>query len=379
MYYLLDNELNFITPIEGYKSMIWTTRHYDAGDFELQIEASEKWLHLFGRNYFIVRDDDNFKQAMMIENIKLVTDVEDGNYIFVTGRDLKCILARRLIYNWSWSNSDFSIDERIRDYVNMNCIADDRYDYRNIPNLVLGESKSHEPIYVDVDINAYENLLDAIALLCQKGGVGFDITLNLETKQFVFDVLQCEDRSYNQTKNPYVIFSNEFENLLRTETTFNYIDPYNSLISNNYITTDVSGFDRIEKFTETAQYQADVSVEWYTNLSNEKVWRLKYDNWARQNAWNRAKSTIRPRITKMVSAEIETNHTWIYRKDYFVGDIVEVVNEYGIRSQPRIIEVIESEDINGSAIVVTLETEEDNVTLSGNDEVIEIPEEETEV
>ena len=374
MYYLLDNELNFITPIEGYKSMIWTTRHYDAGDFELQIEASEKWLHLFGRNYFIVRDDDNFKQAMIIENIKLVTDVEDGNYIFVTGRDLKSILARRVIFNKYY---DTNTELRIRNLVNGNCITTN-YLSRIIPNLILAELKNYTAQVDSVQINYGENLLDAVALLCRNGQLGFDITLKLETKQFVFDVLKCEDRSYNQTKNPYVVFSDEFENLLRTETTFNYIDPYNSLVAYDRITTDVSGFDRVEKYVELQEYQENVGLDFDT-WNDRNTPYLVYNYNDRKYAWERAKNTIRPRITKMVSAEIETNHTWVYRKDYFVGDIVEVVNEYGIRSQPRIIEVIESEDTNGSAIVVTLETEEDEVTLSGSDEVIEIPEEETEV
>lgn len=373
MYYLLDNELNFITPIEGYKSMIWVTRHYDAGDFELQIEASEKWLHLFGRNYFIVRDDDNFKQAMIIENIKLVTDVEDGNYIFVTGRDLKSILARRVVFKMHYNNNT---ELRVRNLVNENCIASDK-PARNISNLVLGELKNYNAVN-DVEINEGENLLECVALLCRDGQLGFDVYLNLKTKKFVFDVLQCEDRSYNQTKNPYVVFSNEFENLLRTETTFNYIDPYNSLVAIDRITTDVSGFDRVEKYIDLNEYQENVGLAFDTRNDRDTPY-LVYNYNDRKFAWDRAKRTIRPRITKMVSAEIETNHTWVYRKDYFVGDIVEVVNEYGIRSQPRIIEVIESEDTNGSAIVVTLETEEDEVTLSGSDEVIEIPEEETEV
>lgn len=43
-------------------------------------------------------------------------------------------------------------------------------------------------------------------------------------------------------------------------------------------------------------------------------------------------------------------------KDYFLGDIVQVINAYGIRAMPRIIEIIESEDENGASTVPTFST-----------------------
>lgn len=47
---------------------------------------------------------------------------------------------------------------------------------------------------------------------------------------------------------------------------------------------------------------------------------------------------------------IEPNTTFIYKQDYFLGDLVKVKNEYGISVSARIVEVIEVNDENGYSI-----------------------------
>ena len=57
-------------------------------------------------------------------------------------------------------------------------------------------------------------------------------------------------------------------------------------------------------------------------------------------------------------ADIEPRFMFQYRKDYMLGDIIILKNEYGITAYPRIIEVIESEDETGYKVVPTFESEE---------------------
>lgn len=47
---------------------------------------------------------------------------------------------------------------------------------------------------------------------------------------------------------------------------------------------------------------------------------------------------------------IEPNVTFVYKKDYFLGDLVTVENEYGISVEARITEVIEVDDDNGYSV-----------------------------
>lgn len=44
---------------------------------------------------------------------------------------------------------------------------------------------------------------------------------------------------------------------------------------------------------------------------------------------------------------VEPNVTFVYKQDYFLGDLVTVENEYGISRKARIVEVIETNDENG--------------------------------
>lgn len=44
---------------------------------------------------------------------------------------------------------------------------------------------------------------------------------------------------------------------------------------------------------------------------------------------------------------VEPDVTFVYKQDYFLGDLVTVENEYGISRKARIVEVVETNDENG--------------------------------
>ena len=50
------------------------------------------------------------------------------------------------------------------------------------------------------------------------------------------------------------------------------------------------------------------------------------------------------------SGTIEPNVTFIYKQDYFLGDLVTVQNDFGISVGARIVEVIEVNDDNGYSV-----------------------------
>lgn len=55
-------------------------------------------------------------------------------------------------------------------------------------------------------------------------------------------------------------------------------------------------------------------------------------------------------LTKSFEGSIEADTTFKYKKDYFLGDIVQVRNEFGIEVKARIMEIIETYDDNGKSI-----------------------------
>ena len=53
-------------------------------------------------------------------------------------------------------------------------------------------------------------------------------------------------------------------------------------------------------------------------------------------------------ITKSFEGEIETYHMFRYGKDFFKGDIVQLMNEYGIESRVRVTEMVWSQNTEGT-------------------------------
>ena len=49
---------------------------------------------------------------------------------------------------------------------------------------------------------------------------------------------------------------------------------------------------------------------------------------------------------------------YIYKKDYNLGDIVSIINEYGISIKARICEILENQDENGYSMEPTFENVE---------------------
>ena len=63
-------------------------------------------------------------------------------------------------------------------------------------------------------------------------------------------------------------------------------------------------------------------------------------------------------ITESVNSEVAENETYKLNRDYFLGDVVEIVNEYGISMTPRVTEVIECQDDTGYTCIPKFTTED---------------------
>ena len=347
MFYLLDENLNFMSPIESYQSAIWTTRYYKPGDFELYLPATTEILNLIKRDCYLVRDDD-FTQAMIIENIQITTSIEDGNFLTITGKCLKSILDRRIILKQTTVNGN--VEKCIRRLITENAITP-TMSARKIDNLILGAELG----ITDTMNSQYtgDNLGEVVSKICINYGLGYDILLDLDKKQFIFILFKGSDRSYNQNKNPFIVFSNEFDNLLST----NYINNNENYKNVAIVAGEGEGLDRkiftVGTATGLKRYELFVDSRDSSTKEDEPITEDEYNAILAEKGKEALTETI---ITESIEGELEPHYTYQFNRDYFLGDIVEVVNEYGLTMQPQITEVIESEDDNGKNVVVTFET-----------------------
>lgn len=347
--YVFDPDLKTIGLIDNYTSLIWTTRYFTSGDFELYLPANDKNISLLKENNYLCRDKDisssRYKNVMIIEKIQITTDVESGNYLIVTGRSLKSILNRRII--WEQTNLNGKVELTIRRLIKENAISPSIPD-RKITRLILGEILSLTDT-IEMQITG-DNLGECIEKICTTYGYGYDI--DVVNEKFVFYLYIGTDRSYNQTENPYVIFSSKFENILRTEYAYDMTNFGNvALVAGEgegvdrltHLVGTASDLERYEKYVDARDISTNngeyTEEEYYKLLESRGLEKLK------ENA-----------VVESFSGETETRMTYTLNKDYFLGDIVQFQNEYGITATPRISEIIESDSEEGTSIIPTFST-----------------------
>ena len=353
--YVLNRNLEFIDICDDYISLIWTPRYFKNGDFELYLPATNKNVALMKADYYVVRDkdiskddsSDVYKNVMIIEKIQVVTDVEEGNHLIVTGRCLKSILARRII--WQQTTLYGFVETALRSIITDNAI-NPSIASRKINNLQLTAVKGFmEKINRQV---TGDNLYEFVVEVCTTYGIGWEIFI--QDNIFKIHFYKGEDRSYAQSVNPYVVFSAEYDNLLSTEYTYDKTNYKNvaliagegeGLARKTAVAGEASGLDRYEIYVDSrnsSSNDGNISESEYTDLLIEEGNEVLKDD---ANT-----------VTEHIDGQVEPSGNYVYEQDYFLGDIVEVINEHGISATSRIIEVIESEDETGPSIIPTFGT-----------------------
>lgn len=341
--YVLNKSLEKIGIIDEYTSLIWTKRYYTAGDFELYVPASVALFELLQEDFYLQRTDDD--RAMIIETIQLQTDAEEGNYIIVSGRSVESILARRVIWNQTILND--TVENAIRQVITENCIspADTA---RKINGLELAAPSGFgEALQQQTRGDVISEWLETV---CRTYGYGWKITIN--DGRFIFSIFKGTDRTYgNAAGNPFVVFSPDFDNLINS----NYMKDKQSYKNTALILGEGEGTSRKSAVVGTAEdlerYEIYVDARDISS-NNGAISEGEYNNLLSE----RGKQSIAEQaITTAFDGEIDGNGIYTYKKDFDIGDIVQIKNDYGIKAKSRIVEIIENDDESGRHIVPTLE------------------------
>lgn len=356
----LDQNFQAWEVVDNYESFIWTDRYNQPGDFELYLPASDNNLDKYVQGNYLWFDES--ERLMIIEKIEIQTDIEDGDHIIVTGRSLEVILERRIV--WGHKSFNGKLQDAIKTLLNESIISPSIAD-RKIDGFVFKESD--DPRITDLTIDAQytgDNLLDVILGLCETNDLGFKVTHN-DDGQFIFELFIGEDRSFNQVKNDYVIFSPKFNNLINsdyqnTEETLRNVALVGGEEKDNNRTYETSGsgsgINRREMFVNAT----DIKKEWTDENGNrQSISDTEYHKQLIQRGDEELKLN---QSTKLFDAEVETSKLFIYGEDYFMGDILQITNAYGIEKRTRVTEMIHSYDTSGYSKYPTFTIIEDEET-----------------
>lgn len=334
--------------------MIWTNRFWDVGDFELYLPASPKTVQLFSdaidNGYFIVGEKD-LKHAMMPLKLDIETSRSDGNYISVKGYDLKYILNRRIV--WEHYIVGGKIEDELIALVDRNAINPQNKD-RIIPRLYISSERSGVDTIISGSLLG-ENLAVGIKNRCKLYGCGWDVELDLENRRMLFKVLKSTDR------RDTVRFSNEMDNLLTTKLSKDKTQPKNVA----YVSAKLSRYNKEEMTYEPYDFSQIVTLSTVEKIpSGMDRYELYSENNESYDAEQyslaqygvilreKAKKDLRDaRVRDDVSGEVISNLTYKLGKDYNIGDIVSVRNEYGMTFNSRVTEVIISRSKNQDTMI----------------------------
>ncbi len=214
--YVLDKNLSLIYIIDTYKSCIWSNRYYAVGDCEVYLPATPELMGILVKGNYLIRQDDDM--VCRIKRIELDTDAENGDYLIVTGKDIKDLCDQRII--WSTMTCNGNLETFIRTLVNTSLINPSMPARKvlkpdNTPLLSLGTAAGFTDVLSEQV--SYKGLGEKIREYCQKYGWGYKMIMSGSALQWI--LYKGTDRTDS------VFFSDEYENLITTS----YVDDDSNL------------------------------------------------------------------------------------------------------------------------------------------------------
>ena len=346
--WILDTDFSSVSVLDTFESLIWTDRYREYGDFEIFAFPTSQLINDAKDDFYLYNPAS--EHTMIIEHHEVTTDIEEGPRFIVTGRSLESLLTRRIV--WNQTTISGSLQNGIKKLITENFISPEVSE-RKITNFVFVDSTdpeitklTHEQQYTG-DI-----IYDVIVDLCNTYDIGFKITLNIDNKRFEFSLYKGKDRSYAQETNPYVIFSPNYENIINSDYTHSIKDYKNvTRIGGEGVGVDrkmttygnASGLNRREIFTDARDISSKtddgevLSDQDYLNLLQQR---------GKENLAEYA-------VKEGFEGEVEASKMFIYGRDFFLGDCVQVQNEFGMSGTSLVSEIVFSQDKDGESVFPT--------------------------
>lgn len=352
---VLNTNFEAVAILDVFESFIWTDRYSKCGDFEIYTSSDRQIIKTLKDDFYIWTEDS--EHVMIIENRKIITDVEEGNKFLVSGRSLESVLDRRIV--WNQILLDGYLQGQIKRLLTENVINPSDPN-RKISNFIFEETDDPYILSLKVQVQyTGDNLYEAVCKLCDAVNIGFKVTLN-EDNQFVFKLYSGVDRSYDQEKNPYVVFSPSFENIIDS----NYYESKASYKNVGLVAGEGEGSARrtvtvgetTSKELSRRELYIDARDISSTTSSGGTIPAASYDNLLRQRGDERLKEN---KIIQAFDGQVESTQMYRYGEHYYMGDVVQLENEYGLESKVRVTEFIRSVDKDGIDSYPTFEVIEE--------------------
>lgn len=365
-FYILDQEFNKVFALTQYESLMWVDKYDEPGTIQIYAPPTDdiKKYAVIG-NYI---QSSRSEHIMVIEKLITTYSSEDGERLTIEGRSLESILDRRVIFLGLYLTNKKSLSDEegannLEDAIKRlldHTFIDPENEDRAVTNFIFEYSDDDQISDIEVDNMEFEkgeNVLNIVNTIVKSKGLGYKITLNSQ-KQLVFKLIKGVNRTI-ESGNPLVEFSPMFNNIKDTTYTVdggenykNYIytegEIYNGAKPKIIETGDTTGLARREHYIvsdSTHEKEATIVtheegiVKESTVLSNED-----YEKVLQEEGEKSYKSFS---LRKTMESEVEPRLQFVYGRDFFIGDILQIKDKSGNTGYSRCVEFIISHSASG--------------------------------
>lgn len=356
--YILDSLWRRTQVVDRFKSLIWTERWKDVGDFELTVKSTLANRALFTPQTKLAMN--NSLRVMEIEEVEDTKSSDGEELLVVTGLSLESILQHRVAWHdlassspWYITTSPIGLPRELFDAICTTTpftggplldpkdelpFVTQRYPTPEVP------PESEE--MVDWVQERPRILLDVIKEWCDSYKLGFRLLREDDSSNLYFEIYSGRDRTTRQTLADPVIFSLDLESIKDTRelaSTRNYknlayvvADGQTGFpIAPDDGDPNVFGFDRRIELVEAQVPSGYGSPVPLMSREAKQVLSTK-------------------RAVSIFDGEVNQYSPYRYGVDYELGDLVEMRNRDGVVSYKHVTEQIFVDDAQGERSYPTL-------------------------
>ena len=318
--------------IENQTSLIWTRKFYEPGNFELHAPITDENLTLLQPGNIVGKKGS--QEAGIIEDVeKEESDIK--NEITVKGRFLSGYMDRRLIK--TTVNFDGKVEVAMRQLLT-GCVA--------IPLVELGALNGFsETVRFQATM---KNLQTIETKLSKTGAIGYRFTPDFIAKKIIFDTYQGKDRTFRQSINNRVIFSEDYNNLN------NALYRYNDQGLRTYVVVGGEGEGAARKYVTLGGGEGLGLRELFVDakdIQSEGLSTAEYEEALYQRGREALNEAI---VSESLECETEAAINFTYKEDYDLGDIVTIrKKKWGLYMNQRITELQEVYQYGSLTVVPT--------------------------
>lgn len=370
--YVLDSLLRSVDVIDVFISLIWTERYAELGDFELVTLSTSANQRRFVKNAKLMINKS--KRIMRIETIEETFDLDNGPVMKIKGRELTAILDDRIaikvvagVVSPVWYITDNTPGDTMRYMFSRICVdgsvsADDIIPFINTSGGLYPIDTIPEPTDLIDWEQKPDTLYSGLKDVSDIYDLGFRLYKDPNTSNLYFEVYSGSDRTSQQTLLPPVIFSPDMENLQDTTELTDVSKYYNVIqVLYSHQVTPVGGGDPVdtvdwvtvsdpELADSTDAFERRVKILSITSIPDEVTDIAAF--MIQAGVDELAKS----RPIMAFDGEISQYSSYIYERDYYLGDLVETRGKNGSAGYMRVVEQIFAEDGSGERSYPTLTT-----------------------